>query len=309
MTLLHGLALVLVVSTAQAAAPDNAQQAQMERELQGLIERWVARGLLPDEGVVRLQNSELPTVALGLLVDSELAADGLQVLAVTPGGLADELGLRPGDLVQRFNDLDLTVLGSSGAASLREAMGALRPGDELHFTIARSRIAVDLSGTVPAPDLPAYTLEMRTGGRPVEVDERGCGEVSILVDPPATQRLSPVRVTRINEASTGVLSRDRFVLRPGLYRLRLYEVDRGRGTLRRATDSAIRRRQTLPSSRLVQTLDLQVEAGQRYELAGARAGDGISAGNIDQWEPVVWRQKAARCRGSVLAIDPLTQQP
>ncbi|MDE1884645.1 MAG: PDZ domain-containing protein, partial [Xanthomonadaceae bacterium] len=56
-----------------------------------------------------------PSASLGLLVDSadaRAAHDGLRVLGATPGSVADQLGLRPGDVLVDVNGTSLANLGA-----------------------------------------------------------------------------------------------------------------------------------------------------------------------------------------------------
>ncbi|MFG1666528.1 S1C family serine protease [Streptomyces sp. Y7] len=74
--------------------------------------------------------------ALGItgrtVVDDDFQAAGVAVVEVEEGGAADEAGLRPGDIITRLGDTDITTI-----TSLSEALADDRPGDETTVTYTR----------------------------------------------------------------------------------------------------------------------------------------------------------------------------
>jgi hypothetical protein len=99
---------------------------------------------------------------LGLLVDSKAnAGDGLHVLAVTPGGNAERIGLRAGDVLVALNGASLSA--SDGAATLRNTVDALPDGGRLDFSVRRNGKAEQLSGAAASMYLPAMHLSVGDG--------------------------------------------------------------------------------------------------------------------------------------------------
>ncbi|MFF9404293.1 S1C family serine protease [Streptomyces anandii] len=74
--------------------------------------------------------------ALGItgrtVVDSAYRPVGVAVVDVRAGGAADEAGLRPGDIITRVGDADITTI-----TSLSEALAAARPGRRTTVTYSR----------------------------------------------------------------------------------------------------------------------------------------------------------------------------
>ncbi|MFC5220363.1 S1C family serine protease [Streptomyces coerulescens] len=74
--------------------------------------------------------------ALGItgrtVVDDDFQAAGVAVVEVEEGGAADEAGLRPGDIITRLGDTDITTI-----TSLSEALAGDKPGDRTTVTYTR----------------------------------------------------------------------------------------------------------------------------------------------------------------------------
>jgi len=103
-----------------------------------------------------------PASWLGLEVEELPLLDGggLRVVRVAPGGTADQLGLRTGDLVTA---LDATQVPTS--ERFATALGGLRPGDPLRITATRAGAPLALSGTVAAVPRPRELLTDADGLR------------------------------------------------------------------------------------------------------------------------------------------------
>ncbi|MFI2639751.1 S1C family serine protease [Streptomyces sp. NPDC018610] len=84
--------------------------------------------------------------ALGItgrtVVDADYQPAGVAVVVVRPGGPADEAGIRPGDIITRLGDTDITTI-----TSLSEALAADRPGARTKVTFTRDgrRQTVDVT--------------------------------------------------------------------------------------------------------------------------------------------------------------------
>jgi S1-C subfamily serine protease len=84
--------------------------------------------------------------ALGItgrtFVDGSFQAAGVAVVDVKDGGAADEAGIRPGDVITRLGDTDITDI-----TSLSEALAADRPGQRTKVTYVRdgTRRTVDVT--------------------------------------------------------------------------------------------------------------------------------------------------------------------
>ncbi|WP_416978624.1 S1C family serine protease [Streptomyces sp. T028] len=75
--------------------------------------------------------------ALGItgrtFVDAEFQPAGVVVVEVRDGGAADKAGIRPGDVIVRLGDTDITTI-----TSLTEALAELKPGDRTTVTFTHN---------------------------------------------------------------------------------------------------------------------------------------------------------------------------
>jgi membrane-associated protease RseP (regulator of RpoE activity) len=265
----HTALLLLLVSATFAASPAP------------------ALGRVPPAYVVPL----LPLIAQSAIQDfwavidiRRIGADGAVVLAVTPGGDAERMGLRRGDRIVSINGQPISSTNPPAAALRAATSSADRV---LHLQILRDDAPLLLQGNV----------------RPVKPEpagpDAGCGHVSVSGTPPrASQRIFPAEVTRIDGRSTPLFDVNR------------HRVDTGRRVLivneriddHRFTTFGLQERQrqlTRQGARRYKVLIVDVEPNTRYEI-GARL---VSATPEVQairentyWEPVVWRKTAEPCR-------------
>ncbi|WP_155054995.1 S1C family serine protease [Streptomyces blattellae] len=74
--------------------------------------------------------------ALGItgrtVVDDDIQAAGVAVVAVTSGGAADKAGLEAGDIITELGDTDITTI-----TSLSESLATRKPGDKTTVTFTR----------------------------------------------------------------------------------------------------------------------------------------------------------------------------
>jgi hypothetical protein len=222
----------------------------------------------------------------GAVIDiRRVGAEGAVVLAVTPGGDAEGMGLRPGDRIVSINGQAIPA-GSAPAAAMESALAS---GDgRLRLEVVRDGARVSLQGT--------SSTEARSAaaGAPA-----GCGYVSESgAHPRVSELVFPAAVTRIDGRSTP------------LSRVNRHRVDAGRRVLivqeaidgNRFTNFGLQERQRQlrrQGARRYKVLILDVEPNTRYEI-GARLLSGPPSleaiRDNSYWEPVVWRQTAEACR-------------
>ncbi|MFF8091684.1 S1C family serine protease [Streptomyces sp. NPDC016675] len=93
--------------------------------------RTVADQIVADGRVTDSGRAALGVTARTVVDDGNRPA-GVAVVEVSDGGAADEAGLRPGDVVVRLGDTDVTTI-----TSLAEALASLRPGDRVEVAYTR----------------------------------------------------------------------------------------------------------------------------------------------------------------------------
>jgi len=220
---------------------------------------------------------------LGAVIDfRRVNVEGVTVLAVTPGGLGERLGLRPGDRIVAANGQSLVATNrpSSVLASALSGSGA-----EVRLDIVRDGQRRTLSGAVD-------------GQEPVAGKIEGCGHISSGgTHPRATRDVFPVVVLSID-------GNRKLPVRSGYYR-----VDAGRRVLvvrelidnRRFSEFGLKermRQRERHGARLDKVLIVDVKPGTSYAV-GAQTSRSISTSVIrdnSYWEPVVWRTVAESCR-------------
>ncbi|WP_158636496.1 PDZ domain-containing protein [Luteimonas marina] len=242
----------------------------------------VTTAKLPTAGVL----AQAAAGGFGAVIDSRrTGAPGRTVLAVTPGGPASRMGLRPGDMIVSINGSRLEA-PDNAASLLRSASAAPAPG----FSVGVLRDGHPLTLSLSSGET--------TGAGPQNA-VTDCGYVSGDGAPPRnTQGIYPVEIMNIDGAST-----------PALFSLDRHQVDAGRRVLvvrelvddHRFTPLPLKERKRLldhDRASAYKVLIVDVEPDTRHDV-GARLKDphpGLGAVRQGTyWEPVVWQRKPAPC--------------
>lgn len=178
--ILISLACVVGVLTAPAAAADgdrsSAEPEAIELEVAGLE---AARAKL-DEAAGKFADHVAEYVGgfdwhqsgnrpfLGIIIAHQ-DADGIRVASVTPGGGAEEAGIRAEDLIVRVNDADLTGSGAP-VLVLHDALERVNPGEKVKVKVLRAGkpLAVDVVSQ-PRAVSRMFSLDPGTG-HPLAMD-------------------------------------------------------------------------------------------------------------------------------------------
>lgn len=284
--LLPGLALALAVAAPVAAQPAGDP---VEEAFRLALLRLSQDGLLDADAVPRVIDRPAEKVAnFGALVDRD-EADGLRVLGTLPGGSAERIGLRTGDLLLAANG---TALRGAGASErMRELLAGLDDGDPVRFELLRDGRSQQLAGTMQVLELPAVRVELLDSAAIAGDPASSCGRLSTFPVPPRSRQLHPARLLAVDGRLPGPSSQDSFRLPPGRYRLTLAEIIDNREF------SAVANRQRARSDAREATLELEVRPGVTYLLA-ARLEPSRRERILDgsYWQPVVWRERSESCR-------------
>lgn len=251
--------------------------------------RLSQEGLLDRDSVPRLIERPAEKVAnFGALVDRD-EDDGLRVLGTLPGGSAERIGLRGGDLLLAANG---TALRGAGASErMRGLLASLEDGDPVRFEVLRDGRNQELAGTMQVLELPAVRVELLEGAALAADPDSSCGRLSTFPVPPRTRQLHPATLLAVDGRLPGPSSQDSFRVAPGRYRLTLAE------NIDSREFGAVANRQRARRGVREAVLELDVRAGVTYLLAARLETDrreAILQG--DYWQPVVWRERAERCR-------------
>lgn len=219
----------------------------------------------------------------GAVIDiRRIGADGAVVLAVTPGGNAERMGLRSGDRILSINGEPISATNPP-AAALRSATSS--PDHTLRLQVRRDDATLLLQGNVQV-------------ARPADTDT-GCGYVSTSgAHPRMSQSVFPAEVTRIDGRSTPLFDPNR------------HRVDTGRRVLviqeniddHRFTSFGLQERQRQLSrhgAKRYKVLIVDVAPDTRYEIGARLVASPPDIGTIRDntyWEPVVWQERTEACR-------------
>ncbi|TDK27430.1 PDZ domain-containing protein [Luteimonas aestuarii] len=222
----------------------------------------------------------------GAVIDiRRIGADGAVVMAVTPGGNAERMGLRGGDRIVSINGQPISA-SNTPAAALRSATSG--PGRALHLEIIRDDVPMVLRGS--ARETPSPTA----ASTPM-----GCGYVSTSgAHPRVSQQVFPAEVTRIDGRSTPLFDVNRHRVDAGR---RVLVVDERIDATRFSAFTLQERQRQLrrQGARRYKVLIVDVAPDTRYEIGArllTRSPDTGMIRDNTYWEPVVWRQTAETCR-------------
>ena len=301
-----------LVHAGTATAPSDAlpitPEQRLREELRVLLLDMVQSGAFgessPTQIALSIEEPEQRVGSLGVLVDSanaQRAQDGLRVLATTPGGSAERMGLRAGDVLLAVNGTPLRDLGSSSdgsaqaAVRLRDEVGTLGDGAELRFDVRRDSQSLVVKGALVSTWLPAMRLTIG-GGLALAATDRardatsGCGRISIVDVAPRQQDLHAATLNQIDGRLAGVNGQTSFRVAVGEHVLEVGEAIENRYL-------GINDRQRNSGPTRYKKLTVNVAPNTTYFVAARlNSGQRIEWRDGAYWEPVVWRESAENCR-------------
>lgn len=239
-----------------------------------------------------------PSVALGLLVDStsaQAAHDGLRVLGVTPGTVADQLGLRPGDVLVDVDGIVLANLGADAngralaAATLNSTLAGLAPAAPLRLRVLRD-------GVMLAMNSPSHTAAAADSVAPADTvadapASGGCGRISTFDVAPRNQHLYGATILLLDGVTPGPSGTPSFRVRAGTHKLLVAEKIPTREMAVGPYASLRSRRDN--SKELTVMVKPNTTALLAARLNTDKAADFSHAA---YWDPVIWREIAENCR-------------
>jgi hypothetical protein len=271
-------------------ADQDERTATLARDIEGALVKAAERGALDDAGTpLRLSAPAGARYEIGAVVDAR-AAGGPRVLALTPGGAAERMGLRAGDALVSVNGVDLASTGQPGEA-LARAVAA--ENGSLRIRARRDGRAVSLAGTADVVAVPAYTLVVGASGG------EGCGHLSDTAGPPPRSRdIYRAQILRIDGRSTPLDPVPRHRVEAGRRVLLVRELI-DRSWLGSAQVSQIARMQKFEDAGAYKALVVDVAPDRSYRIGARLLRDRLDGESIRAnayWEPVVWSEIAERCR-------------
>jgi hypothetical protein len=245
---------------------------------------------------------------LGLLVDSAREhRDGVHVFGVTPGGGAERMGVRAGDVLVAVNGRSLAD-NADAATSLRSGVDGVPDGGALAFDVRRDGRALSLSGALSSVDLPPMRLTVGSGtlvasnaggaatgtvaagaAGAVPPVASGCGRISDFDSAPRQQQLHKAKIISIDGALPGPSGASSYRVAAGSHTVKVGEQIENRylsfnDRARMANDD-------------YKTLHIDVPADTTVLVAARLNEDKRSdPRNGGYWDPVAWKQIPEGCR-------------
>jgi hypothetical protein len=247
---------------------------------------------------------------LGLLVDTKNGAgDGLHVLAVTPGGNAEHIGLRAGDVLVALNGASLA--STDGAATLRKTVDTLPDGGRLDFNVRRDGKSEALGGAAASMYLPAMHLSIGAGtalasnadaggsmaapqgssGGTTYVAGEGCGRINDFDVAPRGQQLHKATIITIDGKTPGPHGSQAFRVGTGTHVLKVGEQIESKYL---AFNDRARNAQLGGGYK---EITVNVAPDTTYLIA-ARLNDAQRDNPLHgaYWDPVMWKEVPETCR-------------
>lgn len=327
-----GLSLAVLVATSAYAQPVSASRAQepdstsiaanaeqrVRDELRGMMLDMVSSGtftgVAPENVNLQIDEPAQQVDNLGLLVDSSARASantGLRVLATTPGGAADRMGLRAGDVLTAVNGKPLVSAGDAGtnrgptAEMLRRDLAELTNGETLHFSLQRGGSALEVSGPVARTYLPAMHLRIGNGttvasaavgaagvglsAGTVAAATSGCGRISVFDVAPRDQQLHEAKLIFIDGVTPGPSGAKSYWVSAGPHTLTVSERIESRYL-------SINSAQRNAALNRYKTIDVDVAPDTTYFLAAHFNQDkALQFAHNEYWDPKIWREVHESC--------------
>lgn len=240
--------------------------------------------LLAANALQAIAASSTARYELGAVVDVRQAdRNGLAILAVTPGGAADRIGLRVGDRLLAINGHRLD--------------GASRPSSALDNALQESGGALQVEATRDGKPLAlsgrADAMRLAAAG-----DSRSCGYVSTQAGVvPRTRHIFRADITQIDGRSTPIEPAYRYRASVGKHVLVVREfIDPN--YLNSAQLNQIAKMKKFAYARAYKSFVIDVKPGMGYRIGARLLKDKLDTQSIRDnayWEPVVWEVVPEAC--------------
>jgi len=290
-------------AVAQAGDADAALEQRVRAELQSVMSGLVESGALgPSPGNVHLEvdSPARQVTNLGLLVDSARdAADGVHVLGVTPGGAAESMGLRAGDVLVAVDGQSLAGV-QGGAALLKARVDAVGERGVIAFDVRRDGRVRTVDGTLTSTFVPAMRLTIGSAiatsaiaaSDPPPAAVAGCGRISDFDVAPRQQGLHAAKIISIDGETPGPQGSHSFRVGAGRHVVKVAEAIEAK-----YLPFNDRLRNSGLAASAYKTIEVDV-APDTTSFIAARLIDSQRTQWKDgaYWEPVAWKQVAETCR-------------
>ncbi|WP_417361964.1 PDZ domain-containing protein [Gallaecimonas pentaromativorans] len=266
------LGLLALTSLPTLAADNDAEQLARERTRAAVM-------AAESDGNIKHQVLEEPARRFydwGAVMNKDF-----EVVAVTPGSDAAQMGIQKGDKVLSVNG---KLTNRRELKDVLAQLNDLENGAALSVQVQRGKEKSSFSTEVHVKVIPAWRLEIQPKAATAAVDPGQCGRVSVFFTPPQARDLYPAYVNSID--GKGVLRTiDSFELSPGRHTIALHEL---------ITDYRLSHRGMGMENAKLLTID--VEPNKVYYMAAKFLPENRFKTYKSQfWEPVMWRVADKAC--------------
>ncbi len=313
----EGAAIDVAAATAHSGAGAGLTAEQRLREelnvvMMDLIQSGAFGNTAPQQIALDIDSPAQKVSNLGLLVDSKGGAgEGLHVLAVTPGGNAERMGVRAGDVLLALNGAPLS--SADGAAALRRTVDTLPDGGRLDFNVRRDGRATTVGGAATSMYLPAMHLSVGSGtalasnagdsgaraaggspgsyGNGPADTSQGCGRINDFDVAPRGQGLHKATIIAIDNHTPGPHGSQSYLVSAGPHTLKVSE------NIEQRYFSFNSRQRNAQLGGGYKTVEVNVAPDTTY-LVAARLNEDQrdNPANGAYWDPVVWKEVPETCR-------------
>ena len=283
--LLRNLLLPTLCGLTLATSAVRADDATVAREIDAALLRLAHHGALEPGSIRRPARTHYE---LGAVLDVR-APDprGLPVLAITPKGAAERIGLRRGDRLLRINGIAIAA-AQRPAVALTQALAA--ESGRARLDVRRENRSIELAGIADRIALPPYAFSIGASTASAGSGQ-DCGRLSTFDAMPRSERRFPVVVIAIDGRTPP--SDDEIMRLPaGRHQVLLAE----RIDSDRFTAVQLKQRDAL-GRRAYKLLELDVAPDTTYLLAASLSqspASRIASGAY--WSPLVHRTSKEACR-------------
>jgi membrane-associated protease RseP (regulator of RpoE activity) len=280
-------------ATVASVGVDQRVRAQLRAVMTELVETGAFGDQSPQQISLAVDTPAERVSNLGLLVDSAHEyRDGLHVFGVTPGGGAERIGVRAGDVLVALNGNSLADKADA-ASEMRRSIGALPDGSPLAFDIRRNGQAVAMSGALSSVYLPPMRLMIGTGALLATSGTNdvssGCGRITEFDVAPRQQHLHAAKIISIDGVAPGPTGTMSYRVKAGQHVLKVAEGIESRylsfgGRMHSAAS-------------VYKSLTIDVPPDTTILIAARLNEDKRNEPKDGAfWDPVAWKQVAEPCR-------------
>lgn len=273
--------IACVLAGGVAQAQETAQTA-VAGEVELALLRAADLGVLPgpDEAPLQITTPESIRYELGAVIDPA-PATGPAVLALTPGGPAERMGLQVGDRLLAING-DAISQVQQPLDVIRAAM--VRERGELALDVGRADLRLALNGRADAMVVPAYVMTISGSA-----STGNCGRISVFFTASRSDDFYPARIIYI-DGKTPLLNTPSWRVKPGKRVLTVAE------SIEPVRFNAVQQRQRqFRREDHYKTIEIDVQPDTTYQIA-ARFHLGGNVIKHEHWQPVVAKQTHEACQ-------------